>query len=237
MSHPCPDGKIQLLYNRNLQQNPDDTNVTMKILTSERAVARLQRSHTRRAGRLALLWPAIWLVTGAFYVEPQASQAEDERPAVILDLGMGQGTPGASVVIQATLRVSDHTEVGAIEIQVEYPHNLVTFQHARKAIGADASNAEVTDRVEEGDNGEGKSVAVISVTPEPGMWIPTGTVVDLVFKVDEGALLEAVATLKPQLEAMTAGDSPRPISAIGLDNGEIFVGETTLVFSCFFYMH
>ena len=82
-----------------------------------------------------------------------------------------------------------------------------------------------------------KSVSIISVTPEPGMWIPSGTVVDLVFKVDEEAPLKAVATLEPQLQAKTAGDSPRPISAIELDSGVIFVGETTLVFTCFFYMH
>ena len=186
---------------------------------------------------MTLLWLAIPLAVGAFSIGQQSLQAQNERVAVTLDLGMGQGTPGASVVIQATLKVSDDTDVGAIEIQVEFPNNLVTFQDARKAIGADASNAEVTATVEEVEKDVEKSVAIISVTPEPGMWIPSGTVVDLVFKVDEEAPLKAVATLEPQLQAKTAGDSPRPISAIGLDNGEIVVGETTLVFSCFFYMH
>ena len=38
---------------------------------------------------------------------------------VTLDLGMGPGAPGASVVIQATLRVSDDTDVGAIEISLK----------------------------------------------------------------------------------------------------------------------
>ena len=209
----------------------------MKILTNEGVVEKLQRNTTRRAGAMTLLWLAIPLAVGAFSIGQQSLQAQNERVAVTLDLGMGQGTPGASVVIQATLKVSDDTDVGAIEIQVEFPNNLVTFQDARKAIGADASNAEVTATVEEVEKDVEKSVAIISVTPEPGMWIPSGTVVDLVFKVDEEAPLKAVATLEPQLQAKTAGDSPRPISAIGLDNGEIVVGETTLVFSCFFYMH
>ena len=209
----------------------------MKILTNEVVVEKLQRSKTRKTGAMTLLWLAIPLAVGAFSIEQQSVQAQNERVAVTLDLGMGQGTPGASVVIQATLKVSDSTDVGAIEIQVEFPNNLVTFQEARKAIGADASNAEVTATVEEVEKDVEKSVAIISVTPEPGMWIPSGTVVDLVFKVDEEAPLKAVAILEPQLQAKTAGDSPRPISAIGLDSGEIFVGETTLVFSCFFYMH
>ena len=216
---------------------PIDTKGGMKILTNERVVEKLQRSKTRKSGALTLLRLAIPLAVGAFSIEQQSVQAQSERVAVTLDLGMGQGTPGASVVIQATLKVSDDTDVGAIEIQVEFPNNLVTFQDARKAIGADASNAEVTATVEEVEKDVEKSVAIISVTPEPGMWIPSGTVVDLVFKVDEEAPLKAVATLEPQLQAKTAGDSPRPISAIGLDNGEIVVGETTLVFSCFFYMH
>ena len=127
--------------------------------------------------------------------------------------------------------------MGVIEIQIEFPNNLVTFQEARKAIGAYASNAEVTATVEEVEKDVEKSVATIKVTPEPGMRIPTGTVGDLVFKVDEEAPLHAAATLEPRLQAETAGDSPRPISAIGLDGGQIFVGETTLIFSCFFYMH
>ncbi len=207
----------------------------MTILTGERVAENLQRSKTRRAGASTLLWLAIPLATGLFSTE--SVQAQKEGAAVMLDVGMGQGRPGASVVIQATLKVSDDTEVGAIEIQVEFPNNLVTFQEARKAIGAYASDAEVTATVEEVETDLEKSVAVISVTPGPGMWIPTGTVVDLVFKVDEEAPLHAAATLEPQLRAETAGDSPRPISAIGLDDGVIFVGETTLVFSCFFYMH
>ncbi len=214
---------------------PIGISAQMKILTDERMAEKLQRGKTRRAGAIMLLWLAIPVAAGL--VGTGSVQAQDEPVEVTLDLGMGQGTPGASVVIQATLRVADDTDVGAIEIRVEFPNSLVTFQEARKAIGAEASNAEVTATVEEVENDVEKSVAVIAVTPEPGMWFPTGTVVDLVFKVDEEAPLEAAATLEPQLQAETAGDSPRPILAIGLDDGVIFVGETTLVFSCFFYMH
>jgi len=207
----------------------------LKILTGERVAENWQLSTTRRAGAMTLVWLAVPVAAGLFGTE--SVQAQNEPVEVTLDLGMGQGRPGASVVIQATLRVAGDTEVGAIEIRVEFPNNLVTLQEARKEIGAYASDAEVTSTVEGVETDLEKSVAVISVTPGPGMWIPTGTVVDLVFKVDEEAPLHAAATLEPQLRAETAGDSPRPISAIGLDDGVIFVGETTLVFSCFFYMH
>ena len=139
----------------------------MKFLTGERVAENLQLSKTRRAGASTLLWLAIPLATGLFSTE--SVQAQNEGAAVRLDVGMGQGRPGASVVIQATLKVSDDTEVGAIEIQVEFPNNLVTFQEARKAIGADASNAEVTATVEEVEKDVEKSVAIISVSPEPGM--------------------------------------------------------------------
>jgi hypothetical protein len=154
-----------------------------------------------------------------------------------LDLGMGQGRPGASVIIPVILKISDKVDLGALELEVSFPNTLVTFQEVRKAIGADASNAKVASSVENDATDTEKSIVKVSITSEPGMWIPTSTVVDLVFKVDDEAPLDAVAILQPQFQATTAGDNPSPISPTEVDNGEIGVGETTLVFSCFFYMH
>ncbi len=194
-------------------------------------------STTRRAGAILLLLLATPCAIGASTLEPQSAQAQDEPAAVTLDIGMGQGTPGASVLIPATLKISDNTEVGAIGIEVVFPNNLVTFQEVRKAIGAEAANAEVTATVESVEEDPEHSVAIISVTSEQGMWIPGSTVVELVFKVEEEALVHAVATLEPRFRATTAGESPSPILPTAVDSGVIFVGETTLIFSCLFYMH
>jgi hypothetical protein len=163
--------------------------------------------------------------------------ASAERPRLVLDLGMGQGKPGDEVVIPATLRVADGAEVGAFTLKVSFPRALVSFEEVRKAIGAQAANAEVTSALEEPAPGAEQASATISVTAEAGKALGSGTVVDLVFKVAEQAPLESVAALSGQILAMAAGASPAPIAPAQVDDGEVAVAETTLMFSCFFYMH
>ncbi len=209
----------------------------MKILTSEQIREKFLGRTAWRAGALRLLSLTVLLAVGASGMVQWSVQAQNEPTAMSLDLGMGQGTPGASVVIPVILKISDDVDLGALELEVSFPNTLVTFQEVRNAIGADASNAEVSSSVENDATDTEKSIVKVSVTAEPGMWIPTSTVVDLVFKVDDEAQLDAVAILQPQFQATTAGDNPGPISPTVVDPGEIGVGETTLVFSCFFYMH
>ena len=209
----------------------------MKILTSEQIREKFLGRTAWRAGALRLLSLTVLLAVGSSGMVQWSVQAQNEPTAMWLDLGMGQGTPGASVVIPVILKVSSDVDLGALELEVSFPNTLVTFQEVRNAIGADASNAEVSSSVENDATDTEKSIVKVSVTAEPGMWIPTSTVVDLIFKVDDEAPLDAVAILQPQFQATTAGDNPGPISPTTVDDGEIGVGETTLVFSCFFYMH
>ncbi len=209
----------------------------MKILTRERIREKCLGRTAWRAGALRLLSLTVLLAVGESGMVQWSVQAQNEPTAMSLDLGMGQGTPGASVVIPVILKVSSDVDLGALELEVSFPNALVTFQEVRNAIGADASNAEVSSSVEDDATDKEQSIVKVSVTAEPGMWIPTSTVVDLIFKVDDEAELDAVAILQPQFQATTAGDNPGPISPTEVDPGEIGVGETTLVFSCFFYMH
>ena len=65
---------------------PIDTKGGMKILTNEVVVEKLQRSKTRKTGAMTLLWLAIPLAVGAFSIEQQSVQAQNDRVAVTLDL-------------------------------------------------------------------------------------------------------------------------------------------------------
>ncbi len=185
---------------------------------------------------------SVWIVTSfllstvAFSGEVLPQQNSQESTHVVIS--PTPGLPGQEISLPIYLEAATGVKVGSIALDVVFPNQLVSFVTVQGSLVSDMGGAQITAEVRADAEDESKSVLQIALsTLESGSQqaIPDGLLGFITVRLAEDAQLDTHIVLSSQGSAMTTGPPPRPVDALTIHDGVIFVGE--MVFACFFYMH
>ena len=153
-----------------------------------------------------------------------------------LNLGFDQSVPGDLAFIAVMFSTSEEVEIGKIITEITFPHQLLSFEEARRGLPIKSIDAELSTQVRNDDPESEKSILEIVITSTAGEAIPAGTLVNLTFTISPEAPTLHTIVLENRSEALTMGDPPERVE-LTTTNGEIESLDIPALFACFFYMH
>lgn len=171
---------------------------------------------------------------------PAAAQGAEGK--VTVDLGTADGPPGTTISVPVNIAVPENTTVAALELDVRFEKEVLSFTRADLAPQGKADGLELTTSVE--DDPDDKSRSILRVTAAGAKPLSSGAVADLSFQINPDAKpptgstghTAAKFTAVLQQDARVRIGEETMAVAEGRD-GQVDVTEGVALFGCFFYMH
>jgi len=174
-----------------------------------------------------------------------ASQSEEVDPKTTtrVTLGSTSGTPGTSVVVPIYFTPAEGSEVGRLQLQINFVSANLKFDKLETGIAAELGNVDLDSEIQEEKNDQDVPVSTLTVnasflTPEPpAKGIPQGLLGYITFRISETGR-PATISLRTQAEANELKTN-QPVAELRSFDAtvEVLAPGTQPAVACFLFSH
>lgn len=153
--------------------------------------------------------------------------------AANIELGVDRQPPGGEARLPVTISPPPGVQLASITIEINFPHNLLSYQSVRKGPALQSEGSELQVTVEKNPKDLNRSVLRFSATGRRAL---SGLIADLLFQISKEAKPGEIMRLK---NTVTARDlNGKTVAGLKTREGVVSVTpHPKAALSCFFYMH
>ena len=167
--------------------------------------------------------------------------AQGGETATKVTLGSSSGTPGTSVVVPIYFTPTEGTEVGRLNLTVDFVSKNLKYSKMDAGIAAEMGNVDLATEAIEGENDNGLETTTLNVvasflTPDPPKGIPSGLLGYLTMRINDDAVPANITLTAKTTATELKTNKDVPVESVNATVDVLAAGSQPLV-TCFIFSH
>ncbi|OFV98026.1 MAG: hypothetical protein A3F68_04340 [Acidobacteria bacterium RIFCSPLOWO2_12_FULL_54_10] len=169
------------------------------------------------------------------------AMAQGDTKATRITLGSSSGTPGTSVVVPIYFTPTEGTEVGKLNLTVDFVSKNLKYSKMDPGIAAEMGNVDLATDVKEGKNDKDLETTTLNIvasflTPDPPKGVPSGLLGYLTMKINDDALTANITLTAKATATELKTNKDLPVESVNATVDVLAPGSQPLV-TCFIFSH